>query len=274
MTPVKIAGRWKFRELWRPLRLTPRMWRLVRHHLGGLLHVNWLRDMAQKSIRFGVGNSGELHGATWKLWTETSGGNSEIYLACRALGGELKVSLHQSGKWHVAFNQKTYDEKVKDAVPSLNSRFVDSWEKPHEISDGMIMAVRIITPESAVSSSVKVKKPNTIKWVPTPPSEKAVEISILITKTHLVVPDWPGKESPGTELLGSFTLNNGSTVWVVFHLIDCSDFTKFGNGTGHFFKGKSKDDLNETDDYKGLVFGEDKIGTKVIYDVAVDTSAS
>ena len=114
--------------------------------------------MAQKSIRFGVGSSGSLHGATWKLWTETSGGNSEIYMTCRALGGELKVSLHQSGKWHVAFDQKTYDEKVKGALPSLNSRFVDSWEEPPEISDGMIMAVRIITPMSAVSSNVKRKK--------------------------------------------------------------------------------------------------------------------
>lgn len=40
MTPVKIVGRWKFGDLWRCLRLTPRMWRLVRHHLGDLLQLD------------------------------------------------------------------------------------------------------------------------------------------------------------------------------------------------------------------------------------------
>lgn len=230
--------------------------------------------MPQKSVRFGVGSSESLHGATWKLWTETSGGHSEIYLACRALGGELKVSLHQSGKWHVAFDANTFEDKVEGSVPSLTSRFVEKWPQPPEIAEGVTLAFRIVTPETAVSSNSKVKNPNKVIWVAPPSKAKAIEIYILITAPHAKIPDWPGKDSVGTELIGSFQLNNGNTVWAVSKIIDCPDFSKIGKGTGHFFKGKSKVDLKESDNLKALAFGDNQDGSKVIYDVTVKTGTN
>ena len=230
--------------------------------------------MPQKSIRFGVGSSGSLHAATWKLWTEASGGHSEIYLACRALGGELKVSLHQSGNWHVAFSAKTYKDKVEGAIPILTSRFAEKWPQPPDIALGVTLAFRIVTPETAVSSNSEIKNPNKIKWVPPPPDNKAVEKYILITTPHAKIPEWPGKDSMGTELIGSFQLNNGNIVWVVSLIIDCPDFSKSGSGTGHFFKGKSKDDLKDSANLRALAFGDNPDGSRVIYDITVETGTS
>jgi len=230
--------------------------------------------MAQKSIRIGVGSNESLHSATWKLWTETSGGHSEIYLACRALGGELKASMHQSGNWHVAFSESTYKDKVEGTVPSLTSRFAEKWPQPSEIAEGVTLAFRIVTPETAVSSNSEVKNANKIKWVPPPPKAKAIEIYILITTPHAKISEWPGKDSMGTEFIGSFQLNNGNTVWAVSQIIDCPDFSKFGKGTGHFFKGKSKSDLKESDDLRALVFGDNPDGSRVIYDTVVKTGTS
>jgi hypothetical protein len=230
--------------------------------------------MPQRSIRFGVRNNESLHSATWKLWTETSGGHSEVYLACRALGGELKASMHQSGNWHVAFSQNTFEEKVEGAVPSLDSRFVDKWPRPPEIADGVTLAFKIVTPETAVSSNSEVKNPSKIVWAPAPPDGKASKIYICITTPSAKISEWPGKDSMGTSLIGSFHLNNGDTVWAVSQIVDCPDFSKFGTRTGYFFNGKSRGDLRESDNLRALLFGDNPDGSRVIYDVAGKTGTS
>jgi len=224
--------------------------------------------MPQISIRFGVRNNELLHSATWKLWTEDSGGNSEIYLACRALGGELKASMHQSGNWHIAFNKNTYEEKVQGVVPRLDSRFTDQWPRPTEFADGITLAFRIVTPHSAVSSNTEIRNDNKIIWVSAPPDGKALEIDICITKPNLTVSNWPGKNSMQTELIGSFVLNNGETVWAISRLIDCPDFSQLGPGGGYLFRGKSKKDLEDVENIRALVFGDMSDGSRVIYDTA------
>jgi hypothetical protein len=228
--------------------------------------------MPQKSIRFGVGSTGSLHSTRWKLWTETSGGNSEIYLACRALGGELKASMHQSGNWHIAFSESTYKNKVEGAVLSLTNRFTDKWPRPPEIAEGTTLAFRIVTPETAVSSNSEVKNCKKVKWVTSPPQTKAIEIYIVITRPYAKLPEWPGKNSMGTELIGSFQLNNGNTVWAVSKIIDSPDFSKLGNGKVHFFKGNSKSDLKETDNISALIFGDNPDGSQAIYDILVNSN--
>jgi len=225
--------------------------------------------MTQKSLRFGIGNSESLHSATWKLWTETSGGNSEVYLACRSLGGELKASMHQSRNWHIAFSESTYQEKVAGVIPSLNSRFTDRWPQPPDIANGVTLAFRIVTPSTAVTSNTKVKNPNKLVWIPTPSETRAIEIYVLITTTQARIPEWPGKESMGTDLIGSFQLNNGNTVWAVSYELDAPDFSKLRKGTGHLFKGKKKSDLKNSDNLRALVFGDEPDGSRVIYDVDV-----
>ena len=230
--------------------------------------------MTQKSLRFGIGDKASLHSATWKLWTEMSGGNSEVYLACRSLGGELKASMHQTGNWHIAFSESTYQKKVAGAIPNLSSRFTDQWPQPPDIANGVTLAFRIVTPATAVTSNAEVKNPNKIVWIPTPSETKAIEINILITSPQARIPEWPGKESMGTGLIGSFQLNNGNTVWAVSHEIDAPDFSKLGKGTGHLFKGKTKTDLKNSDNFRALVFGEEPDGSRVIYDVDVRLGTS
>lgn len=72
--------------------------------------------MADRALRFGVSNGIDRRAATWKLWTEPKDGKFDVYLACRALGGSLKTSMHQSGQWHVAYSKETFETKVKGAI--------------------------------------------------------------------------------------------------------------------------------------------------------------
>lgn len=224
--------------------------------------------MAQRSLRFGISDGIGLRAATWKLWTETSGGKSEVYLACRSLGGTLKASLHQSGNWHIAYSHKTFKEKVEGAIPKFKDRFIERWPRPSEIAPGVSLAFRIVTPYSAVTSSLDTGNFKGVQWLPNAPELKATEIDILITKPTTKVTGWPGKRSMGTSLIGSFPLNNGETVWAVYWVIDMPDISQLGRGTGHLFKGRTREDL-ESEDLRALVFGTERDGSRVMYDCAV-----
>jgi hypothetical protein len=223
--------------------------------------------MAQKSLRFGITDGESLRSATWKLWTETSGGNSEVYLACRSLGGELKASMHQSGNWHVAFSNSTYKNKVEGAIPSLDSRFAEKWPKPLEIANGITLAFRIVTPSSSITTSRETGKYKGVIWLPNSPENKAIEVYILIVEEHVPVSGWPGKNSMKTDLIGSFPLNNGGTVWAVYSVIDMPELSNSVKGIAHFFKGKTKEDLASSDNLRALVFGSEKDGSRTIYDL-------
>lgn len=103
--------------------------------------------MAQRSLRFSI-RDGDRRAATWKVWTEAGTGHSDVYLVCRALGGVLKTSLHESGNWHVSFSQEAFEDRVEGAIPSLSTRFVEKWARPSGLAPGVTLAYRIVTPWS------------------------------------------------------------------------------------------------------------------------------
>lgn len=224
--------------------------------------------MVQRSLRFGIQDGKGNRASTWKLWTETGGGNSELYLANRSLGGTLKASFHQSGKWHIAYSKKTFEEKVKGAIPKFTDRFIEKWPRPKEIAPGITLAYRIITPHTSVTTSTSLGSYKKVIWIPNSSESKATEIDILITAKGTTGTDWPGKNSMGTSLIGSFHLNNGDRVWAVYREIDPPDLSKIGNGEGRFFKGKSKEDL-KNENLRAMVFDSEADGSRVIYDYAV-----
>ena len=229
--------------------------------------------MPQRSLRFGIRDGSGNCASTWKLWTETAGSNSELYLANRALGGTLKVSLHQSGNWHIAYSQRTFEGQVRGVIPKFKDRFIKKWLRPQEIAPGVTLAFRIVTPYSAVTASRAQGNYSKVKWIDNAPAPKATEIDILITRPATKVSGWPAKRSMGTSLIGSFQLENGETVWAVHWAIDMPDLTKAGKGVVRFYKGKSKKNL-ESEGLRVLVFGTETDGSGVIYDCAMQSKAA
>lgn len=229
--------------------------------------------MPKRSLRFGIHDESGNRSATWKLWTEIGGGNSELYLANRSLGGTLKASLHQSGNWHIAYSQKTFEEQVEGIIPKFKDRFIEKWPRPNEIAFGVTLAFRIVTPSLALKSSKNHGKYAKVKWIENAPSSKATEIDIIITKPEVNVSGWPGKQTMGTSLIGSFKLENKETVWAVSWIVDMPDLSKLDKGVGKFFRGKSKKDL-ERDGLRILIFGTEADGSRVIYDCAVQSKTA
>lgn len=224
--------------------------------------------MTQRALRFGIHDGADRRAATWKLWTEAASGKSEVYLACRSLGGTLKASLHESGKWHIAYSQRAFEENVRGAIPKFEDRFIEKWPRPSEIAPGITLAFRIVTPWSAVTNVLEESNSQRVIWLPNAPEPKATEIDILMTQPTTPVTGWPGKRSMGTSLIGSIPLENGETVWAVYWVVDTPDFTSLGKGTGRFYKGRSEKDLN-LEGLRALVFGTEPDGSRVMYDCAV-----
>jgi len=187
--------------------------------------------MAEWSIRFGI-TDGEGHCAsTWKLWTDKGMGKSDVYLTCRALGGKLKTSLHDSGSWHIAYTPNTFKEKVEGAVAKQRDRFIEKWPRPKPIAKGVTLAYRIVTPWSSVTSSI-------------------------------------GETKRDTSLVGSLQLENGETAWVVHRVIDMPDLSSATKGNAQFYKGMGPQDL-ECGNLRALVFGHEQDRSRVIYDCVV-----
>jgi hypothetical protein len=53
-------------------------------------------------IRFQVVASDGRWSDVWRVWNS----RNDVYVAPRTKGGEFKISLHESGKWRLAFTEK------------------------------------------------------------------------------------------------------------------------------------------------------------------------
>ncbi len=225
--------------------------------------------MPEQSIRFGISDEAGNRSATWKCWTPVGTGKDDIYLACRALGGALKASLHESGQWHIAYSNSFFDENVDDSRSKEKGRFIEKWPRPNEIAPGLTLAYRIVTPWSAVNTPYDGSSFKNMNWIPQASKGRATEIDIIITKPTTTVSGWPGKRSMNTQLVDSMNIDSGETVWIVHWEIEMPSLPN-KKITPQYYKGKSKEDLLKGDNLRILVFGSEKDGSRTLYDCAVE----
>lgn len=221
--------------------------------------------VSEQTIRFGVRALSGHRAATWKVWTP-GGPKHEVYLACRALKGELKASLHQSGNWHVAFSKNFYEHGFANESSRPASRFTDMWPRPPEIAYGITLAFRVVVPWFSATVAAHEEEEDVI-WVSPAPEGQAIEFAVLITSPNCVVTGWPAKRSMNSELVGSFTLPSGETVWVVYTTRPFQIPQQI-RGTARFFKGVSPSALG-SGGLRAIFFGDEPDGSRVMYDVPV-----
>ena len=75
----------------------------------------------ESPIRFAVGMKNGLTSNAWGVRVE---GTGDAYIYCRDIMKDLKISLHQSGKQHVAFTEGSGYEMTP------GSRFWNQWREP------------------------------------------------------------------------------------------------------------------------------------------------
>lgn len=215
--------------------------------------------MPNRAIRFGVTN-GPYRSSTWKCWSRTGTGKHDVYLTCRALRGALKLSLHQSGNWHLGFDRNFLEKEAPDSSSLYEDRFVQKWRKPDNIAPGIHLPFRIIIPNSAVTIPYKRKDlKKSLHLISTAEDKAAIEVLLFITEKDVKTSNWPGKNSMSTKLIDSFEIENESTVWFVYHEIEMPELTNLNFNSNNATQFKSA--LEKRDGERNLrtiIFGKNE----------------
>jgi hypothetical protein len=228
-----------------------------------------LEALPEAAIRFSVGDGQSRRAATWKCWTARGLGKNDVYLACRELRGALKASLHQSGQWHVAFDGSFLERNA--VAEEWPTRFVTTWDRPAELTRGLTLACRIITPFATVSATMLPEPGSEIVWIPPPPEGHAAETVVIIATADASTDGWPGKRSMGTQFVGRLQLDNADTVWIVTRVVPLRNFeTKLNHA--RFFHGRTKADVKGPG-LRGIAFGAEADGSRVMYEIVAKEDA-
>lgn len=198
--------------------------------------------MPERSVRFGVTNHAGARSSTWKCWSQAGRGKTDVYLACRALRGALKLSMHESSQWHIAFDAAQFQGFFEDEMRP-ESRFVTRTDRPAPLVQGVTLACRVHIPSYGVAIPAPELEKG-VAWVPAPEDGKSIEFAVLITEPSVQVTDWPTKRSMGTELAGTFDLDDGSRVWIVHHQIATAEPVLPNSGTLRYFKCNGNEDID------------------------------
>jgi hypothetical protein len=223
--------------------------------------------MPERALRFGVAGPIGFRAETWKCWTVHGKGKRDVYLACRALSGQLKLSLHQSGKWHVAFDSQRFDQLFEEGAAPPD-RFLGKWEQP-EGNDGLTLACRIYVPSHAANIPDE-KLDENVQWIAHAPPGQSVEIVIFLwNHAALAVEDWPGKSVMKTALLGTVPLDGGGSVIVVHRTCESLPQPPVTRAP-RYFRGMTESDMLGAN--RAVVWGDCDDGSVVFQEFSVTIS--
>jgi hypothetical protein len=138
-------------------------------------------------------------------------------LACRDNFQNMKVSLHASGRWRMAFTSEAL-AKNPALVPAGSNRAWEVWQEPHPILPDTVVAFRLIFPTSELA--VKPEQRTTKQWRDNlfiesapPDSGKLTIVTLFVTVGD---PELRHESEPSLRF-ASLELSNGRRAQLVAH---------------------------------------------------------
>lgn len=233
---------------------------------------------AKTTIRFCIGTAQAPLAPVYSAWAhDVASGratSSNVYISARILGGHLKVSLHQDGRWRYALTSERLRKGL--SLPGWNrtGRVAEEWHRPPEIEPGLTRAFTIRFPASELRDTHKSQPlPPDVVWLPRPPHEHQGIVTVLLAHGH--GDGWPGKDA-GTALVGAIGLMSGETVFLVYHTLpippELSSRVKA-------LKAATVSTLPtvavlDPRAHRIQVFAEDDVGIRCLLDLAIDDSTA
>jgi hypothetical protein len=156
-------------------------------------------------LRFAVGTPSRLRSSVWRLWVY----RSEAYLAGRYMGSWLKLSLHSSGIWRLAWAEELEREEAGDRV-------LKRWQRPPDYSEGWAKGPSIAVPAPLfpdLLDSADGQNLRDVIWVPEPNPDTSVFLTILIGRSGV---GWEAQERGDQHVVGVLPIQSGETVGVVW----------------------------------------------------------
>ena len=162
-----------------------------------------LRD---SPIKFAVTMPDGCTSNAWRVWTE----RREAYVCCRDDWKQIKISLHRSGKQHIAFRQETGLKMTPD------SRFWNQWREPPQ-QNPAIPSFQLVFPPWGVRLTGADREKTQKKWADNQILLKGDDERMVVVS--FVILDKPKRlkyegENPQI-LIGELPFGDGKTLFVV-----------------------------------------------------------
>jgi hypothetical protein len=159
------------------------------------------------TIRWASGRPDGLRSATWQVIGAKN--SDDVYLGSRSWMGTMKLSLHQSDVWRLAFTRRIADNHLKPGADSLIARYAPT----PPLAPGWHYAARIKTPSTTFGPAFKESRPrdrSPIVFVPSPPHELVhVEYHVLLGAS-----DAPLAYMQRSRTVGRMALSSGKQVLI------------------------------------------------------------
>jgi hypothetical protein len=156
----------------------------------------------------------------WRVWTGDR--TSDVYVGARPIAGDIRVSLHESGRWRLAFTA-THQKRPEALIGPDEDRARSKWARPAEFAPGLTRAFAIEIPSTELRAPTRpdpLRKP--ALWIPAPPHGTQWEIDLFLTRG---VPrdEWPGQRALKSDLLYRQDLPNGEELLITGRVVETSD---------------------------------------------------
>jgi hypothetical protein len=197
-------------------------------------------------IRFGV-RDGDRRSATWVVTPKKrSTGKNDVYVSCRELDGTIHISLHESGRWHVAYDTEraTKGELFDEPLDAKDCYFLN-WNKPAN-TQAFVVGCRILVPHRA-ATVIDANVNKRVFWVQPAQEGNAIVFMVAIAEQEPRSDGWwPGKNH-GLHFVGAIQLDTAGWVCVVGHQARFQPPPPQLLPPARFFRGKSEADYASPD---------------------------
>ena len=165
----------------------------------------------ESPVRFSIMRKNGLSSNAWRIWVDNRG---NAYIKSRDHMQELKISLHNSGKQHIAFTPESGLEMTE------GNRFWDQWwEPPHYRGPQVVPTFNLFFPSWALTLNQAMRDSNQRVWntnqiaIEAAETPKATVISFVITDADLAMRFSTIGESPNIPL-AVLPLRSGKKLWI------------------------------------------------------------
>lgn len=174
-----------------------------------------IERVLRTGVRFCVQASNGSCSGVWKFWVN----NSDFYIAARPLAGSIKISLHESGHFRMAFLQKEIEAMRRRGQAVPQDRALFKWRRPENVPGAAVCTVTIRFPVAFIRGRPKkgtAKKP--LITFELDAECKVAEVGFFYTREKPEIIG-PTLEEIGEPLFYT-QLPNGETVWMIGRFTD------------------------------------------------------
>lgn len=155
---------------------------------------------------FAVGMPAGVRSCVWHVWNPP--GTDDVYIAEETMRNVFKVSLHESGEFHVGFAR----EFVRDGAPGANAgltlknRLKGTWDGV-SVHPAAEIGFRLGIPTDELSIMPRSEHEDRVVFLEPAPAGEMLEIGFF-----LIAPRTIPREGGGTSILWNHELQSGRTL--------------------------------------------------------------